>query len=310
MELSVRSQAAAAAVVVTAGSWIVTAHAVSPSLPDVQVPNVELTADLADIPGSQTQALYDFINHELNGTTNVVQSQIDLDHTPFNGDSILNGAGDRAAEIHDLLQGYQSDSLTSVMGTDFHAADVISGVGGAGFGAGAGLAGIDQNSALAANAASAAAIFLSNIPNELAALQAAKQNFDDTLIQHELAFNQQLVASETNAEQHLSNGVLSGVANQFFSAHNMLIGHEENALNSLLGANSAADASQLHDSLLLPSAADSLHGLFSFSPGEWSDLFGTTASQWGDLFNATDANFFSDVVANLDWASLFTHLSP
>lgn len=328
MELIARPQVAAVAVVVAAGGLIAAAPGATPSMPDVQVPNIGLTAELSDIQGSQTEAFYDLITRELSSNTNLVPDQVDLDKTFVSGGgNVLNGAVDRLFNVQDTLQDYHENSLNSLLGTNFDAGaiqNLLAGLDPAhAFGGGAtgGLLGVsDQNPDQVANTANALGVTASNLLNQL-------PSFDENLIQAELAFNQHLVSSETTAAQQVFNGdvnPLNGLVNQLFNAHNAMLEQQENLLNNLLGASYAAD--EIHSSLLVGPYGDdgaaiggligvfdqylpSLGELVGFSQADWTDLFGVTASQWGDLFGATDANFFTDVLASLDWSSLFSHLS-
>jgi hypothetical protein len=326
MERATRPCIVAAAVLATGGLIAVT-PAMTPTLPDVQVPNIDLTADT--VTDSGDLGILHSILALFAGDQN--QSLVPID-TPnddlFSGQGgflseILSGAGasDGQPEFTEDFQQLLLDIDNALFGTGggsfldtagagegidappVNASGFAPGTAGAG-----GVAGQDAavSSDVSAVAGSAAAVTAAQLQSDIEAFQSdllsAEGAFNSALVEHELALEQAAFGDDN---------VLNGVVNQGFSAVNSAFAAQEQSLNDLLGITTSTDVTQ---SLLSVGGSGAASGsdlpvladIAGLQPSDFDDLF---ANFKGDLFATALQNFFNFSDLDTDLTPLFSDAS-
>ncbi len=175
---------------------------------------------------------------------------------------------------------------------------------------------------------------------DVVALGNAFQAFDQTLIGDEFAFNSHLLQEELLAEQAAFGGndsALNGAVDRLINIENLPLSTEENALNSLIGADYDSNLPPAFEGMTLPEAVTAslltgvggtatdptsvfdtgylggLEGIADQNSALLADLAGldsaglsTTLAELGN-FNATE---FTAAVSNLFDISEFANLAP
>jgi hypothetical protein len=327
MERATRPCIVAAAVLATGGLIAVT-PAVTPTLPDVQVPNIDLTADsvndsgdlsifhslLALFAGDQDQSLFqipDTPNDDLFSGQGGLFSEI------LSGGGASGGQPEFAEDFQQLLLdvdnalfGTGGGSFLGTVGAGedidappLNASGFAPGTAGVG-----GVAGQDAavSSDVSAVAGSAAAVTAAQLQADIEALQgdllSAEGAFNSALVEHELAL-MQAAFGDDNA--------LNGVVIQSFSALNSAFAAQEQSLNELLGISTSADFTQ---SLVNVGGSSDVSGsdlpiltdIAGLQPSDFDDLF---ANFKGDLFATALQNFFNFSDLDTDLTPLFSDAS-
>ncbi len=261
---------------------------------------------------------------------------------------------DRLSDGNNLVLGTAENLANSVLGADnFDSAAINSSlldVGGTGPGVGmrgagdptpflsghvGGLEGVTGNYLAAFNLALGASISM-----DVVALGNAFEAFDQTLISDELIFNSNLLHEELLAEAAVFGGndsAFNGVVDRLINIENLPLSTEENALNSLIGADYDSNMPAAFNGMTVPealtaslltgvggTAADptnvfdtgdlgGIEGIFDQNAALLADIAGlnsadltTTFTELGNL----DATAFTAAVGNLFDFGDFSNLAP
>ncbi len=286
MERAARPYIAAAAVL-AAGGLIAATPAVTPSLPDVQVPNIGLTSDTANDPGAA-----DIFQLLLDNQAN--QSLIDSVNT-FNGD--LAGADGKLIDsiVSSLPAGDQA-AVENAVQQFLDGANPLLGAGGDSFlgtlGAGAGLdpttLNLDGGASQAADPAlgtnQLAAVQTGDLASNgvINVVQTAAASFYDDLVASEAAFNASLASQEQAIEQAVlgNNSALGGVADQSFQLFNAMYQAQEQGFNGVVGVTDGGPVGSVAD----------LQTMFDQSQGLLAAITALQASDFENAFANYDAD--------------------
>lgn len=291
-----------AAAALTVSGMVAAITAVSPSLPDVQVRDFDLTASLVPNIASPVETFDDHVQPDLAGTGDLSQPQLGLgDLVLDHGAGSLNGVTDPSANFSDLS--IDQNLLNNLLGGGFDANAIhdslatVPGADAAGFD-GSGLGGAfganDQGTANVANAASAF------VYTAAQGLPAAYTAFTQGVASLEGQLNSALVEAQAEAlDKLLPGSVDSDIVNGIFHVNNTVLAHNEDALNSLLGV-SAPDAIQ---SLL------SGFGGANAADATWNTLMTLGPSDFTSIVNAVQADNLIVLLGSLSWTSLFPGMS-
>lgn len=295
---------AIAAAALTAVGVVTVAPVAAPPLHDRQVRAAELVANVVDLHDAQINALYEHIQQEFSGNTDIIQHSIgpgDL----FAGDQGI-GFGDDSPTLNLDDLGLSENAVTNLIGggldpaalqespfPGFNPAD--SGV----FDANTpgGLFSANEGVNAVANLAAISVV------NLVPAAQAVYQTFTDGVVATELALNAALVDAQQSAASELTSG--DGVANDFLNwmigANNAALAQQEITLNNLLGANFDPDA--IHGSLVSAFNAE------GFTVTDWAVLLGISPAELSQAVQAIDGGtLLSMLTGGIDWAGFFPGL--
>lgn len=297
---TVRRCITAAVALTAAGALAGAVPALTPALPDVQIREADLTANVSDLQGSEINALYQHVQQEFSGSTDVVQHSIGVgdlfsthDGLGLAGSGPVPNADDVSLDdssVSNLIGGGLDPAI--IQGPpiiDALPANVFpSGTAGGLFGA------TDQaiSNAMANFIAFSAA-------DAIPGLQAAYQAVTDGLVAAELAFNSALVNSQSaSIDQYFgSNTPASDFIGWVFSLNNASLAQTETALNSLLGAN--FDPQVIHGSLVTALNSE------GFTLGDWAKLLGIPPDELSQVVNAVAASNLFGLLGGTDLGSIF-----
>jgi hypothetical protein len=329
MERAARPYIAAAAVLAT-GGLIAATPAVTPTLPDVQIPNIGLTAETINDPGDLSifqsllqglhesdQALIDGLTNSndalVSGPDNFIESIVNT--LPAEDQALAENWEQLLLDAENALFGTGGGSFLGVLGAGEGIDPPVlntSGFAPSAAGGAGGVAGQDAvvtsdvSTVVGYASGAAAASTLAQLQDDIAAFQsdllAAEQGFNAALVEHELALEQATFGDEN---------ALNGVVNQSFSALNATFGAQEQNLNDLLGVTSPQDFTQ---TLLNVGGFDGASGadqsllaeVEGLQSSDFEDLF---ANFKGDLFATALQNFFNFSSLDTDLTPLFADAS-
>jgi hypothetical protein len=299
----------AAAAALTAGSLVAAIFTVTPALPDVQVRDADLAANPSGLD-SQIDVFHDLFQREfgdnpdffepgVSGNADFTQSEFALEQILSDGNA-LNNAVNPTVDVGSLIPDYDQNTLNELPDGTLNLEGVsqlpgisvdtpdVNGFDGASLGPG-GLAGAGGQAASAGTAEATAISLADAIP----ALQAAYDTFTAGVVNAELELNHALADAQAAAADKLFGEDSTGadVANWMFSVSNMMLAHNEDALNSLLGAD--ADSGTLQDSLLVHFDANDL------AQAGWAALLGLDPDDFDAVVDAAQSGSLSVLLNGL-----------
>lgn len=290
----------AAVALTAAGGLAVAVPTLTPSLPDVQVRETDLAANVSDLQGSEISSLYEHVRQEFSGPTDAVQHSIGV------GDLFSDQGGLGLAGSGPMLNAddpsFDDSFVSNLIGggldpaviqgpplLDPVPANVFPG------GTSGGLFGATEQTISNAMANFIAFSAADAIPG----LQAAYQALTEGLVAAELAYNSALVNSQMDTVDQFfgSNTAASDFIDWVLSLNNASLAQTETALNSLLGANFDPEAinSSLVGALNSP----------GFTVGDWAALLGVSPNELGQIVNAVAASNLFGLLGSTDLGSLF-----
>lgn len=297
MESVTRPSLAAAALV--AGGVL----AVAPVAPTVQLPDITLTAGLADMLDLQLNANAALVDTVLRANAGITHGQ-----ETFLGNQEAGAALQHLQESYNAMMGASQGALLGALGVR-----VIDPQTGAVFdpaalnaslqftadtGVGADFGGVEGAAAHAVLAAAGSAGSPAGFQQLLSDLQA----FNTALIAAEKSFNGDLLASEVAMEKAAfgTDSALNGVVNRGFNGFNMLFDTQQQGLNGFLGI-TGYNPQELTGSLLTGSgdqtfndgSVGGLQGMFDQNLAMLADLGGLKAADLTGLFDNFDADAFT-----------------
>jgi hypothetical protein len=289
MERATRPCIVAAAVLATGGLIAVT-PAVTPTLPDVQVPNIDLTADTAgmDADVSFLQQLAEAqisSNSQLGDQESVFDPGLVTDETKFDG--MLPGSDNALNDVLNINE--------SALDAELNSGDTANSLS-AGLalsplpdgGSAAGAAGSSDPS-VASAASDVTALSTS------ATLQTAAADFYSTLLSNEQDFNTDLVGNEQAIVDAVSgnDGTLNDVVTHGFNLFNMLYAAQELGLNGVVGVHGDGyDPQDFTQALLLgdPDGVGGIQGMFDQSQALLAAIAALQASGFTGLSDNLDTD--------------------
>lgn len=297
MEQVTRRCVAAGAALAACG-FVVATPAVKSTLPDVQVRDADLLADVSELNHSQVSAFYDLVQQELGGNADLDLAHHDVDPGAalFGGDGGTFNTIDTPALNADGIMLDQS-LLGSLFGADSVAEilreGAINGVNPIGAGAVGGITPGGEFGSDAQGGDTAATNAAAAVANVIAAFPAAYQSFTEGVVAAEMALNSYLVsAQETAANQAFGAGSPnSDLVNFMFNLSNMALAHNEDSLNSLLGAN--FDPGAIQSSLLTNFDPEGL------SQAQWAAALGLTPDDFTAIVAAVGSNDYLSLLGGL-----------
>lgn len=292
MEHLAKRCATVAAGAVAVGGLVGILTSISPSLPDVQIGDVDLAAASIDVSPA-IDVVENHVRPDFAGG-GADDQQIDLGALLLgNGDDGLGAGstfagGDLDQSVVDVLTGGSLDPQALPLGLPF-----TPDLGGLGVPAGGSLGGGAEQ---AVNSAAADAV--TNLGIILQGLPDPQQTMTNAVIAMETGFNAALVAAQQAAAERLfgDNPDVNDAVNWIFSLNNTVLAQNEDAFNSMLGISF--------------NAQDSLLGHFdpSIIDTDWTTMLGFSPDQFNDIVSAIQADNLWLLLSGIDWDGLFDGL--
>lgn len=248
MEIAARPTVTAGIALAAAG--LITAAPVTTALPEVQLPDIQLTASPGDTIAAAMVGLNDFLTGgEVSVNGGLVSAQVGLEQAIFGSDSALNGVLNRGYNVFNMFLDTGERTFNGLLGANgpLNGAGELdplavtqsltvglAPLGGNVFDTGdiGGLEGVFSQGLAAVGD-------MTGFPSTtmLRGLETALIGFNNGLVGGELGFNHALIIDESAI---LPGNVLNGAVNQLVNVFNLLLDTAEQSFNGLIGAHAEA----------------------------------------------------------------------
>lgn len=296
---------AAAAAGLTMGGLIAAIASVTPSLPDVQVRDLGLTASLQISPNVQVETVENHIRPDLVGAGDLDHAQNGLADVLYGrGEGSLQGLTDPTSNTSEFT--LDQNELTNLLGGGFAPEAIRQGLILDPIVPGVTIPGV-TGTATAGGAAAANEAGAANMINTMStavmglaqSLPLAQQAFSSGVAAAELQFNNALVDAQTAAVDRFgASSEVTEVVNWMFNLNNSVIAHNEAQMNSLLGI--TLDPAALQASLLTVSDPTG-----AAAEQAWNALTALNPDEFASVVHAIQGDSLAVLLGSVDWSSLF-----
>lgn len=281
-----------AAAALTVGGLVALLNPVTPSLPDVQIRDVDLVA--ANVDG---HPVLDIVENHIR--PDIVGGVGEEQH--INLGDLLFGPGDGSLATGSTFNvGNLDESLfNELAGGNFDPQNLPLGVP---FGVDLGVFEAPTSGTFSGGseqaAGTAAATALTGIALMMPGIPEMQQALNSAIITMESEFNSSLVAAQEAAAERLfgDNPEVNDVVTWIFSLNNTVLAHNQDAFNSLFGISFDTQSSLLSN--FAPELAEM----------DWNTLLGFSPEEFNDIVNAIQADNLALLLGHIDWSDWFSGL--